>query len=54
MGRLHCANGRKLAQPLGLVAHLNGHSGGRSANGEVDGGPAGSSLPAVGSVEKLC
>jgi hypothetical protein len=40
-----------LAQPLGLVAHLSGDKGGRSANG---GGPAGSGLPTVGSVEKWC
>jgi hypothetical protein len=31
MGRLHCANGSKLAQPLGLVAHLSGDRGGCSA-----------------------
>jgi hypothetical protein len=40
-----------LAQPLGLVAHLSGDKGGRSANG---GGPASSGLPTAGSVEKWC
>jgi hypothetical protein len=54
MGRLHCANGSKLAQPLGLVAHLSGHRGGRSANGGAGGDPIGSGLPAAGSVEKWC
>jgi hypothetical protein len=42
------------AQPLGLVAHLSGDRGGRSANGGAGGGPAGSGLPAAGSVEKWC
>jgi hypothetical protein len=54
MGRLHCANWPKLAQPLGLVAHLNGDRGGCSAIGGTGGGLAGSGLPVVGSVEKWC
>jgi hypothetical protein len=54
MGRLHCANGTKLAQPLGLVAHLSGDRGGRSANGGASGGPTSSGLLAAGSVEKWC
>jgi hypothetical protein len=44
---LHGANGAKLAQPLGLVAHLSGDRGGCSANGGAGGGPAGSGLPAA-------
>jgi hypothetical protein len=51
MGGSHCANELKLAQLLGLVAHLSGHRGGHSANGGAGGGPAGSGLPAAGSVE---
>jgi hypothetical protein len=43
-----------LAQPLGLVAHLSGDRGGRSANGGASGGSARSGLPAEGSVEKCC
>jgi hypothetical protein len=54
MGRLHCANGPKLAQPLGLVAHLSKDRGGHSANDGVGSGSTGSGLPAVGSVEKWC
>jgi hypothetical protein len=54
MGRLHCANGPKLAQPLGLVAHLNRHRGGHSSNGGARGSPAGSGLLAAGSVGKWC
>jgi hypothetical protein len=54
MGRLHCANGLKLAQPHGLVAHLNRDRGGRSTNGSAGSGLAGYGVPAAGSVEKWC
>jgi hypothetical protein len=43
-----------LAQPLGLVAHLSGDRGWRSANGGASGSPTNSDLPAPGSVEKWC
>jgi hypothetical protein len=39
---------------FGLVAHLSGDSGGRSANDSAGSSPADSILPAVGSVEKWC
>jgi hypothetical protein len=36
------------------VAHLSRDRGGRSANGGASDSPAGSGLPAAGSMEKWC